>query len=184
MPIAPRTLPMPLWKDFPDSTYVIHFLNCSTTSVPCGIKLSKKPRAATQIPILYGPSNGFWVITSLYTEAPVLRRLRSPKTSLITALSSTNPHHIHCATSLAIAQTTFKTCQLQRPLLLSPLHFPPASQSHDSVLTDDITTHPTTSYHYIYSLSRSSHLTTLPGRYLDSMLSPAIPPTQPQVCQH
>ena len=99
----------------------------------------------------------------------MLLRLRSPTTPLFATISSTNPRHIHSATSPAIAQTTFTTCQLRRPLLLSPLHLPPGS--HDFVVTDNITTHPTTSYHYIDSLS---HFTTLTGRFLDSMLSPAI----------
>ena len=125
------------------------------------------------IPILYASLVRFGIITSLYTEAPMLLRLRSPNPLILSTISSTNPRHIHCATSPAIAHMTFKTCQLRRPLLLPPLHLPPGS--HDSVLTDNITTHPTTSYHYIHFLSQSSHLTTLTGRCLDSMLSPAIP---------
>src|SRR6266851_407182 len=139
MPIASSPLPIPLCEDLPNSTYVILFLNCSTTSVPCGIKLSKKPRTATQIPGLCTSSERFGIITSLYTEAPMLPQLHSLKTPLITTIFSGNHRRIHRATSLAIAQTTFKTCQLWRPLLLPPLHLPPAS--HNSVLTDNITTH-------------------------------------------
>src|SRR5216683_1408195 len=150
MPIASSPLPIPLCEDLPNSTYVTLFLNCSTTSVPCGIKLSKKPGAATQIPGLYGSSNGFGIITSLYTEAPMPLRLCSPKTLVLSTTFSSNHRRIHCATSLAIAQTTFMTCQSRRPLLLPPLHLPPAS--HDSVLTDNITAHPMTSYNYIYSV--------------------------------
>src|SRR6266851_7811657 len=143
MPIAPSTLPVPLWHTFPNSTYVILFLNCSMTSVPCGIKLSKKPRAATHIPFLYTSSNGFGIITSLYTEAPMLPRQRSPNILPVPTISSSNHRRIHCATSLAIAKMTFMTCQLLRPLLLLSLHLPPAF--HDPILTDKITTHPTTS---------------------------------------
>src|SRR6266851_2169788 len=123
------------------------------------MKLSKKSRAAMYIPFLSTSSVIFGIITSLYTEAQMLPQLRSPKTLILSTTFSGKHRRIHCATSLAIAQTTLNTCQLRRPLLLPPLHLPPASQSHDSVLTDNIATHPTTSYHYIYSLSRSSHLT-------------------------
>ena len=96
----------------------------------------------------------------------MLPRLRSSKAPLIMTLSSSNPCHIHCATSPAITQTTFMTCQLRRPLLLPPLHLPPASHvmipfSLTSLLPDDITTRPTTSYRYISCMSRSSHLATL-----------------------
>jgi hypothetical protein len=130
------------------------------------------PRMGRHIPILYSSSRRFGIITSLYTEAPVLLQLHSLKTPLITTMSSANHRCIHYATSPAIAQMIFMTCQLRGPLLLPLLHLPPGS--HDSVLMDDITTHPTTSYHYIDFLSRSSHLTTLTGRCLDSMLCPTI----------
>ena len=103
IPITLSSLPLSFFETFPNLTPIILYLNCSMTSVLCGIKLFKKLRITAHILVLYAPLERFGIITLLYTKALMLPQQPSPNTPIVLTPFSTNHYCYNLPPYLALS---------------------------------------------------------------------------------